>query len=119
MMDDFYFSDEKRIPYKWSAPEAISHGRFSVKSDVWSFGILLYEIVTHGQVPYPGMSNHVFMEVEKGYRMPCPDNCPQAVYAIMMSCWEKKADARPEFKQLVWKLDNCTNYEEQNSQEWG
>lgn len=117
--DDFYFSDEKRIPYKWSAPEAISHGRFSVKSDVWSFGILLYEIVTYGQVPYPGMSNHVFMEVEKGYRMPCPDNCPQAVYDIMMSCWEKKADARPEFKQLVWKLDNCTNYEEQNTQEWG
>lgn len=54
IQEPFYISEDKKIPYKWSAPEAISHGKFSNKSDVWSFGVLLYEITTYGGVPYPG-----------------------------------------------------------------
>lgn len=54
VQDPVYISDDKKIPYKWTAPEAIGQGRYSGKSDVWSFGILLYEIVTYGAVPYPG-----------------------------------------------------------------
>lgn len=54
LQEPFYITEDKRIPYKWTAPEAISHGKFSNKSDVWSFGILLYEITTYGGVPYPG-----------------------------------------------------------------
>ncbi|KAF7248805.1 Protein-tyrosine kinase 6 [Varanus komodoensis] len=55
--DDIYLSYSHNIPYKWTAPEALSHGRYSIKSDVWSFGILLYEIVTRGQNPYPGIGS--------------------------------------------------------------
>lgn len=54
LQEPFYITEDKKIPYKWTAPEAISHGKFSNKSDVWSFGILLYEITTYGGVPYPG-----------------------------------------------------------------
>merc|ERR1712051_184943 len=62
-----------RFPVKWTAPEAISFGKFTVKSDVWSFGILLMELFTFGQVPYPGMNNReVIEQVERGYRMAQP-----------------------------------------------
>ena len=62
-----------RFPVKWTAPEAISFGKFTVKSDVWSFGILLMEVFTYGQVPYPGMNNReVIDQVERGYRMAQP-----------------------------------------------
>lgn len=61
--EPFYITEDKKIPYKWSAPEAISHGRFSNKSDVWSFGILLYEIITYGGVPYPGWWNDIFLKI--------------------------------------------------------
>ena len=64
-----------RFPVKWTAPEAISFGKFTVKSDVWSFGILLMELFTYGQVPYPGMNNReVIDQVERGYRMAQPSH---------------------------------------------
>jgi fyn-related kinase len=62
-----------RFPIKWTAPEAANYSKFSIKSDVWSFGILLTELVTYGRIPYPGMTNaEVLHQVEHGYRMPCP-----------------------------------------------
>lgn len=95
-----------RFPIKWTAPEAANYNRFTIKSDVWSFGILLTEIVTYGRIPYPGMTNaEVLHQVEHGYRMPCPPGCPQALYDIMLECWKKDENDRPTFETLQWKLE--------------
>lgn len=78
-----------KFPIKWTAPEAALMNRFSIKSDVWSFGILLTELITYGRIPYPGMTNaEVLQQVERGYRMPSPPGNPEALYAIMLDCWK-------------------------------
>ncbi|CAL8299747.1 unnamed protein product [Boreogadus saida] len=90
-----------KFPIKWTSPEAINFGTFSIKSDVWSFGILLTEIVTYGRLPYPGMSNpEVIQNLEEGYRMPRPDNCPEGLYNIMLMCWSEEPENRPTFEYL-------------------
>merc|ERR1719210_794913 len=96
-----------RFPIKWTAPEAANYSRFSIKSDVWSFGILLTELVTFGRIPYPGMTNaEVLHQVEHGYRMASLQNCPPALYDIMLECWHKDAMKRPTFETLQWKLED-------------
>lgn len=117
-----------RFPIKWTAPEAANYSKFSIKSDVWSFGILLTELVTYGRIPYPGiivllrvakiqyylvfvfilgMTNaEVLHQVEHGYRMPMPPNCPPALYDIMLECWNKDPMKRPTFETLQWKLED-------------
>ncbi|NXT84559.1 HCK kinase, partial [Zapornia atra] len=88
-----------KFPIKWTAPEAISYGSFTIKSDVWSFGILLTEIITYGRIPYPGMSSmEVIRALEQGYRMPRTENCPEELYDIMMRCWKTKPEDRPTFE---------------------
>ncbi|XP_059396726.1 protein-tyrosine kinase 6-like [Carassius carassius] len=103
-----YISDEKKIPYKWTAPEAIGHGRYSSKSDVWSFGILLYEIVTYGAIPYPGVRNGDVYDLvtRDNFRMPSPSNCPEVIYNIMRSCWKAEPEDRPTFTILRHELGN-------------
>lgn len=96
-----------RFPIKWTAPEAANYSKFSIKSDVWSFGILLTELVTFGRLPYPGMTNaEVLHQVEHGYRMPTPPGCPQPLYEIMLECWHKDPMKRPTFETLQWKLED-------------
>ncbi|XP_048877818.1 tyrosine-protein kinase SRK3-like [Brienomyrus brachyistius] len=105
--EPFYISNTRKMPYKWTAPEAISHQRFSIKSDVWSFGILLYEILTYGAVPYPGTTNtETYNLVSQGYRMPPPPRCPDNIYKIMLSCWDAKPDHRPSFMALSYNLNH-------------
>ncbi|XP_072218898.1 tyrosine-protein kinase FRK [Leuresthes tenuis] len=96
-----------KFPVKWTAPEAIHNNKFTSKSDVWSFGILLYEIMTFGQMPYPAMTNYqVIHQVPQGYRMACPPNCPKVLYGIMMDCWKENEQDRPTFETLQWKLED-------------
>uniref|UniRef100_A0A673ZYT4 Tyrosine-protein kinase n=1 Tax=Salmo trutta TaxID=8032 RepID=A0A673ZYT4_SALTR len=96
-----------KFPIKWTAPEAINYGTFSIKSDVWSFGILLTEIVTYGRIPYPGMSNpEVIQNLERGYRMPRSEDCPEGLYNIMKLCWNESPENRPTFEYLRSVLED-------------
>lgn len=96
-----------KFPIKWTAPEAAIKGAFTTKSDVWSFGVLLYEIVTKGQVPYPGMANREVVEqIERGYRMAQPPNCPNPLYELMLKCWDKDPSCRPTFEHLFHLFDD-------------
>ncbi|XP_024275661.1 tyrosine-protein kinase FRK isoform X2 [Oncorhynchus tshawytscha] len=109
-----------KFPVKWTAPEAIHGNKFTIKSDVWSFGILLYEIMTFGQMPYATMTNYqVVQRVPTGYRMPCPPNCPKVMYEIMSDCWKDNENDRPTFETLQWKLEDffdldVTSYDDAN-----
>uniref|UniRef100_A0AAY4DZH2 Tyrosine-protein kinase n=1 Tax=Denticeps clupeoides TaxID=299321 RepID=A0AAY4DZH2_9TELE len=105
--DDGIYSSSglKQIPIKWTAPEALNYGRYSSESDVWSYGILLWETFSLGMCPYPGMTNQQAREqVEKGYRMSCPQKCPEEVYKIMQKCWEYKPENRPKFADIQKEL---------------
>ncbi|XP_058394205.1 tyrosine-protein kinase Fer isoform X3 [Diceros bicornis minor] len=95
----------KQIPIKWTAPEALNYGRYSSESDVWSFGILLWETFSLGVCPYPGMTNQQAREqVERGYRMSAPQHCPEDIFKIMMKCWDYKPENRPKFSELQKEL---------------
>nr|XP_044986485.1 LOW QUALITY PROTEIN: tyrosine-protein kinase Blk [Jaculus jaculus] len=91
-----------KFPVKWTAPEALHFGVFTIKADVWSFGVLLMEIVTYGRVPYPGMSNlEVIRSLERGYRMPHLDTCPPELYNdVVAQCWRSRPEERPTFEFL-------------------
>ncbi|XP_075254181.1 tyrosine-protein kinase STK-like isoform X3 [Convolutriloba macropyga] len=97
-----------KFPIKWTAPEAALMGRFTIKSDVWSFGILLSEIVTKGKVPYPMMTNkEVLDKVNSGYRMPKPSECPDKLYGeVMLKCWHANPNKRPTFAHLFSILED-------------
>ncbi|XP_047674890.1 tyrosine-protein kinase fynb isoform X1 [Tachysurus fulvidraco] len=96
-----------KFPIKWTAPEAALYGKFTIKSDVWSFGILLTELVTKGRVPYPGMNNREVLEqVDRGYRMQSPMDCPASLYELMLQCWKQNAEERHTFEYLQAFLED-------------
>ena len=105
--EDIYEAQpEEKIPIKWTAPEAALHNRFTIKSDVWSFGVMLYEIITYGRFPYPSMtSGEVLEALQQGYRMPRPMGCPDKLYDIMLKCWGHEPANRPTFETLQWQLE--------------
>ena len=110
--DEYTASEGTKFPIKWAAPEVISHARFSSKSDVWSYGILLWELFTAGKTPYPSFTNpQVFEEVLKGYRLPPPQSCPPQVYQLMKDCWEQSPDDRPAFQVLHMKLSQLQDHD--------
>lgn len=108
MRDDTYTAHAgAKFPIKWTAPEGLAYNKFSTKSDVWAFGILLWEIATYGMSPYPGVDlTDVYHMLEKGYRMECPPGCPPKVYELMRQCWQWSAMERPTFKEIHHSLEN-------------
>ena len=98
-----------RVLIRWMAPEVLFEWKFSTKSDVWSFGILLYEIITNGIRPYPGISDEeVIIKIKDGYRLQKPVHCPHWLYMILLDCWKPKLEDRPTFEALQYELE--TNY---------
>ncbi|XP_022825868.1 tyrosine-protein kinase Fer isoform X1 [Spodoptera litura] len=100
----------KQIPIKWTAPEALNFGKYTSLCDVWSYGVLMWEIFSKGDTPYAGMSNSRAREkIDTGYRMPAPEGCSEDVYALMLRCWEYEAEKRPHFHQIYTIIDNIYN----------
>lgn len=117
-----------QIPVKWTAPEALNFGTYTSASDVWSFGILVWEAFSGGKTPYPGKNNQTTREqvcgksrrrdgesssnhdtcvspkVERGYRMEAPEGCPPSVHQVAMDCWAYAPEERPTFSGVLERL---------------
>ncbi|XP_070539505.1 platelet-derived growth factor receptor beta-like [Ptychodera flava] len=95
-----------KLPLKWMSIEAIFDQMYTTQSDVWSFGVVLWEIITLGASPYPGIAGKKLLKMLKaGHRMEQPENCPREIYEIMYSCWQSSAKDRPSFTQLREQLE--------------
>uniref|UniRef100_A0A182UVX6 Tyrosine-protein kinase n=1 Tax=Anopheles merus TaxID=30066 RepID=A0A182UVX6_ANOME len=106
--DERYTGDSSKLPIKWTAPEALKEGKFSNKTDMWSFGILLWEIYSFGRVPYPRIPlADVVKHVGSGYKMEAPEGCPPEIYEMMRQAWDLVPEKRPTFAELKRRLYNC------------
>ncbi|XP_032116342.1 tyrosine-protein kinase SYK isoform X3 [Sapajus apella] len=107
--DESYYKAQThgKWPVKWYAPECINYYKFSSKSDVWSFGVLMWEAFSYGQKPYRGMKgSEVTAMLEKGERMGCPAGCPREMYDLMNLCWTYDVENRPGFTAVELRLRN-------------
>ncbi|XP_014669304.1 PREDICTED: leukocyte tyrosine kinase receptor-like [Priapulus caudatus] len=106
---DYYRKGGKAmLPVKWMPPEAFLDGMFTCKTDVWSFGVLLWEVFSLGYMPYPGRGNQEVMQlVTNGGRLEAPSGCPASIYAIMKLCWAGNPDARPRFTEIIKQINAC------------
>ncbi|KAL9964713.1 hypothetical protein ACROYT_G028392 [Oculina patagonica] len=100
--DDIYTKESRgRLPVKWTAYEGLLYGTYTTQSDVWSFGVVLYEIFTVGGSPYPGINPRAIAnKLQKGYRMPKPKHVDDQLYQIMLQCWQENPNDRPTFSKL-------------------
>ncbi|KAK3513193.1 hypothetical protein QTP70_009767 [Hemibagrus guttatus] len=95
-----------KIPVRWTSPEAIAYRKFTSASDVWSYGIVMWEVMSFGERPYWDMSNQdVINAIEQDYRLPAPMDCPTALHQLMLDCWQKDRNTRPRFTDIVNTLD--------------
>nr|XP_036857608.1 ephrin type-A receptor 6 isoform X2 [Manis javanica] len=101
-----YTTTGGKIPIRWTAPEAIAYRKFSPASDAWSYGIVMWEVMSYGERPYWEMSNQdVILSIEEGYRLPAPMGCPASLHQLMLHCWQKERNHRPKFTDIVSFLD--------------
>nr|ASY93143.1 interleukin-2-inducible T-cell kinase [Branchiostoma belcheri] len=108
VLDDEYTSSTgSKFPIKWASPEVLEFSRFSSKSDIWAFGILMWEVFTLGKTPYPNLNTtDVVRQVTHGKHLDRPQRCPHAVYRIMKQCWEKDPLRRPTFKEVQVQIED-------------
>ncbi|XP_026481737.1 tyrosine-protein kinase SRK3-like [Ctenocephalides felis] len=111
IQDEIYESRSRVCAVKWTAPEALQFQKYSHKSDIWSYGIVLHEIFSLGKIPYPGTNGlEILDHLRNGYRMSKPDLASAETYELMMKCWDWDEDKRPEFKQIHEFIMNiCVN----------
>ncbi|XP_061756370.1 ephrin type-A receptor 7 isoform X3 [Nerophis ophidion] len=101
-----YSTTGGKIPVRWTAPEAVQFRKFTSASDVWSYGIVMWEVMSYGEWPYWDMSNQdVNKALQEGYRLPAPMDCPPGLHQLMLDCWQKDRGDRPKFDQIVSILD--------------
>ncbi|XP_054618667.1 ephrin type-A receptor 7 isoform X2 [Dunckerocampus dactyliophorus] len=101
-----YSTTGGKIPVRWTAPEAVQFRKFTSASDVWSYGIVMWEVMSYGERPYWDMSNQdVIKALEEGYRLPAPMDCPPGLHQLMLDCWQTDRGDRPKFDQIVSILD--------------
>lgn len=102
---DYYKLANRLLPVRWMSIEALLSGFYSEMSDVWSFGVLLWEIFSYGIQPYYGKTNPEVVELIRDKKLlTCPINCPKRIYLLMCSCWEEISDQRPTFIEIMRKL---------------
>jgi serine/threonine protein kinase len=103
---EFYDLPSGTVPIRWSPQEAILKNRINIKSNVWSFGIFIWEIIHYCRgYPYPETAEaEVLEKLKQGYRMPRPLGCPEELYSLLCNCWKEDADSRPTFDTLHWQL---------------
>nr|XP_039251463.1 ephrin type-A receptor 5-like [Styela clava] len=101
-----YTTQGGKIALRWTAPECIRFREFTSSSDVWSYGIVMWEVMSYGEKPYWNMPNpDVLNSIDEGYRLPAPYECPSVLHKIMIECWAMEPKQRPTFEQLVQRLD--------------
>ncbi|XP_043466706.1 tyrosine-protein kinase transmembrane receptor Ror [Leptopilina heterotoma] len=111
---DIYSSDYYRVqsksllPVRWMPPESILYGKFTTESDVWSFGVVLWEIYSYGLQPYYGYNNQEVIDMIRSRQLlPCPEDCPTVIYSLMLECWS--TNRRPQFSEIHQRLHNLSS----------
>uniref|UniRef100_A0A8C6IWY6 Tyrosine-protein kinase n=1 Tax=Melopsittacus undulatus TaxID=13146 RepID=A0A8C6IWY6_MELUD len=113
VLDDQYTSSTgTKFPVKWSAPEVFSYSNYSTKSDVWSFGVLMWEVFSEGKIPYENRTNgEVVEEINAGFRLYKPKLASKAIYEVMSHCWRMRKDDRPSFSILLYQLSEISEFD--------
>jgi serine/threonine protein kinase len=108
-----------KLPIKWLSPESIEKHIFNPKTDVWSYGVLVWELFTRGISPYPQIDiNRIFEHLKQGYRLPKPKYCPKSLFALLLKCWSENPKSRPFFvtlsERMKYMIDNLVEARNHN-----
>ncbi|XP_067121087.1 focal adhesion kinase 1-like isoform X2 [Centruroides vittatus] len=114
----YYKASKGKLPIKWMAPESINFRRFTTASDVWMFGVCMWEILMLGVKPFQGVKNNdVIGRIEHGERLPLPESCPPQLYSLMSLCWSYEPSKRPSFKDIKHVLKEILQEERKQQEE--